>query len=183
MAAARAASICSIARPARPDRRTRCLDDPRECRAAEFVNLVGKEAYRSRAFANVAGKLPQNLVLGATMERPMLFRVGRTFAVVFCVGVVAIEFAAAADLPYLPGPAPAYVPPSWAGFYLGGQVGYGMDSVRWRNLGASAFFSPPNSVPLDRVSGVIGGGQPGYNFQYNLFVLVIVGSDPAAPFA
>src|ERR1700757_5516975 len=36
----------------------------RACRAAEFVNLVGKETYRSRAFANVAGKLPQNLMLG-----------------------------------------------------------------------------------------------------------------------
>src|ERR1700746_2455792 len=159
------------------------LDEaPREWRAAEFINLVGKETFRSRAFANVAGKLPRNLVLGATRKRPMLFRVGRTFAVVFCVGVAAIEFAAAADLPYLQGPAPAYVPPSWAGFYLGGQVGYGMDSVRWRNLGASAFFSPPNSLTLDRGSGVIGGGQLGYNFQYNRLVLGIEGSVSAADF-
>src|SRR5258708_1131013 len=183
MEAARAASICSIARPAPPDRRTRCFDEaPRECRAAEFINPVGKETYRSRAFANVAGKLPQNLVLGATRERPMLFRVGRTFAVVFCVGVVAIEFAAAADLPYLPGPAPAYVPPSWAGFYLGGQVGYGMDSVRWRNLGGSAVFSPPDFGTRGRGSGVIGGGQLGYNFQYNPLVLRIEGSVSAADF-
>src|SRR6516164_4585764 len=43
---------------------------PRECRTAEFINLVRKETYRSRAFANVTGKLPQNLVLGATRERP-----------------------------------------------------------------------------------------------------------------
>ena len=70
----------------------------------------------------------------------MLFRVGRTFAVAACVSVVAIEFAAAADMPYVTNPPPAALPPSWAGFYLGGQVGYGMDSVRWRNLGASAFF-------------------------------------------
>jgi len=56
----------------------------------------------------------------------MLFRVGRTFAVVVCAGAVAIEFAAAADIPYVQSPAPAYVPPtpSWAGFYLGGQLGY-----------------------------------------------------------
>jgi hypothetical protein len=70
----------------------------------------------------------------------MLFRVGRTFAVVFCVGVVAIEFAAAADIPYVTSPAPVDVPPSWAGFYLGGQVGYGTDSVRWRNLVRPRFF-------------------------------------------
>src|SRR5262249_34842883 len=70
----------------------------------------------------------------------MLFRVGRTLAVVVCVGAGAIEFAAAADIPYVQNPAPAYMPPtpSWAGFYLGGQVGYGADSVGWRNLGGSA---------------------------------------------
>ena len=113
----------------------------------------------------------------------MLFRVGRTFAVVFCVGGVAIEFAAAADIPYVQSPAPAYVPPpSWAGFYLGGQVGYGMDSVGWRNLGGSAFFSPPNSLTRDRGSGVIGGGQLGYNFQYNRLVFGIEGSVSAADF-
>src|SRR5260370_25699083 len=57
-----------------------------------------------------------------------------------------------------------------------------MDSVRWRNWGASAFFSPPNSVTLDRGSGVIGGGQLGYNFQYNRLVLGIEGSVSAADF-
>src|ERR1700757_5443016 len=94
----------------------------RECRAAEFINLVGKETFRSRAFANGAGKLPQNLVLGATRERPMLFRVGRTFAVVFCVGVAAFEFAAAADLPSLQGPRPPYWRPAGAGSFLGARA-------------------------------------------------------------
>jgi len=112
----------------------------------------------------------------------MLFRVGRAFAVVSCVSVVAIEFAAAADIPYVQSPAPVNVPPSWAGFYLGGQVGYGADSVRWRNLGASAFFSPLNSMTRDRGSGVIGGGQLGYNFQYNRLVFGIEGSVSAADF-
>jgi outer membrane immunogenic protein len=114
----------------------------------------------------------------------MLFRVGRTLAVVVCVGAVAIEFAAAADIPYVQSPAPAYVPPtpSWAGFYLGGQVGYGADSVGWRNLGGSGFFSPPNSLTRDRGSGVIGGGQLGYNFQYNRLVFGIEGSVSAADF-
>ena len=112
----------------------------------------------------------------------MLFRVGRTFAVVACVSVVAIEFAAAADMPYVTSPPPAALPPSWAGFYLGGQVGDGADSVRWRNLGGSAFFSPLNSVTRDRGSGVIGGGQLGYNFQYNRLVFGIEGSASAADF-
>src|SRR2546429_9501553 len=110
----------------------------------------------------------------------MLFRVGRTFAVVSCVSVAAIKFAAAADIPYLKSPAPVDVPASWAGFYLGGQVGYGADSVRWRNLGASAFFSPLNSSTRDSGSGVIGGGPLGYKFQYNRLRFCIAASGSAA---
>jgi outer membrane immunogenic protein len=98
------------------------------------------------------------------------------------VSAAAVEFAAAADLPYMKSPPPADLPASWAGFYLGGQVGYGMDSVRWRNLGASTFFSPLNAVTRDSGSGVIGGGQLGYNFQYNRFVFGIEGSASAADF-
>src|SRR5262249_60875686 len=54
--------------------------------------------------------------------------------------------------------------------------------VRWRKLGGSTFFSPLNSVTRDRGSGVIGGGQLGYNFQYNRFVFGIEGSASAADF-
>ena len=76
----------------------------------------------------------------------MLFRVGRTLAVACCVSAAAVELAVAADIPYLRSPPPVDVKASWAGFYLGGQIGYGSDSVRWRNLGASGFFSPLNSL-------------------------------------
>ena len=80
----------------------------------------------------------------------MLFRAGRnlirSLIIVGCAGFLHAERAAAADLSYpVKGPVVAPLPPSWAGFYVGGQVGYGMDSVGWRNLGASAFFSPPSS--------------------------------------
>src|SRR5262249_22888761 len=92
-----------------------------ERRATNFINLVEKETHRSRGFAHVAGKFPQNFVSGRPGRGHMLFRVGRTFAVVSCVSIAAIEFAAAADMPYVQSPAPAYLPPSWAGFYLGGQ--------------------------------------------------------------
>lgn len=98
------------------------------------------------------------------------------------MSAAAVEFAAAADLPYMKIPPSADVPASWAGFYLGGQAGYGMDSVRWRNLGASTFFSPLNAVTRDRGSGVIGGGQLGYNFQYNRLVFGIEGAASAADF-
>src|SRR4051812_34323322 len=115
----------------------------------------------------------------------MLFRVARCVLMSGCVSVGAIGLAGAADLPY-PGKArplaPGQPPRSWAGFYLGGQIGYGEDAVRWRNLGASATFSPLSSVTHDRGSGVVGGGQLGYNFQVNRLVFGVEGSVSAASF-
>lgn len=112
----------------------------------------------------------------------MLFAIGRMLVFISGLSAAAIKLAAAADLPYVKGPAPVHAPPSWAGFYFGGQVGYGSDSVRWRNLGASTFLSPLNSVTRDRGNGAIGGGQFGYNFQRDRFVFGIEGSASAADF-
>jgi outer membrane immunogenic protein len=116
----------------------------------------------------------------------MLFCAGRIAFISVCAGLGAIQLAAAADLPYpvkaRPPVAPAVVPDSWAGFYVGGQIGYGMDNVRWENLGTSTAFSPLGSVTRDHGSGVIGGGQLGYNWQYNRIVLGIEGSASVADF-
>src|SRR5262249_23336993 len=184
MAATLVASSCSVARSAHPDRRSALLER-RTVRGEEPQHLLTLSEIR-RTEAALSPTLPASFRKISCWGRPgrghMLFRVGRTFAVVSCISAVAIEFAAAADIPYVTSPAPVDVLPSWAGFYLGGQVGYGGDSVRWRNLGASAFFSPLNSVTRDRGSGVIGGGQLGYNFQYNRLVFGIDGSASAADF-
>jgi outer membrane immunogenic protein len=113
----------------------------------------------------------------------MLFCVGRSLIVAGCVSVGAVQVAAAADIPYpVKSPPPVDVPGSWAGFYIGGQLGYGTDAVRWRNLGTSPFYSPLNSVTQDRGGGVIGGGQVGYNFQYNRIVFGVEGSVSGADF-
>jgi len=79
----------------------------------------------------------------------------------------AIQSASAADLALkAPPPAPIY---SWTGFYLGANVGYSWgkaksvyDDPNFPNFGASALN--PLSQRLD---GVIGGGQLGYNWQAN----------------
>lgn len=97
--------------------------------------------------------------------------------------------AVAADLP-LRSPPPPYVPPppvfTWTGLYAGASVGYA-----WANDHASisdpgilttvvgdvvvpgvpAVFVPFGLSP----SGVIGGGQIGYNLQYNQWVLGLEG--------
>jgi outer membrane immunogenic protein len=89
--------------------------------------------------------------------------------------------ASAADLG-APAPAPIYtkapmaVPFSWTGFYVGGNVGYG-----WGTARDDPSFSQPGTDPAflatfdesdsDKVNGVIGGAQAGYNWQVNNFVL------------
>jgi outer membrane immunogenic protein len=113
----------------------------------------------------------------------MRFHVG-WYCVAGWLALGACELAAAADIPYpvKAPPPPVDVPPSWAGLYLGGQIGYGNDSVRWRNLGASNIYSPLNSLTHDHGSGVIGGGQLGYNFQVGRVVLGVEGSVSVADF-
>jgi outer membrane immunogenic protein len=67
----------------------------------------------------------------------------------------------AADLPARPAPAQVYAPAqfSWAGFYVGANIG-----------GASAHTTITDNITgasfaTGGISGVIGGGQLGYNFQ------------------
>jgi outer membrane immunogenic protein len=94
-------------------------------------------------------------------------------------------FAAAAAMPGaqaadMPVKAPRYIeqPPSWAGWYIGGNVG-GI----WQQNSASTScnFSCYENVGLARdpntfsKSGFIGGGQIGYNWQHGNFVFGIEG--------
>jgi outer membrane immunogenic protein len=99
------------------------------------------------------------------------------------LGAVSAQAAVAADL----GAIPNYqAPPTswgWTGLYLGGQLGYGGDAVRWGNVGASPLFSPLGSETHEHNSGVIGGGQIGYNFQTGNVVFGLEGSLSAADFS
>ncbi len=67
--------------------------------------------------------------------------------------------AADANMPYTKAPAAAQAF-SWTGVYVGGNVGYGWGTASVDSLNRS--LSP---------SGVNGGGQVGYNYQINHFVL------------
>ena len=95
------------------------------------------------------------------------------------VGTVAAQ---AAELPTRKeAPAPVFVPPpfTWTGFYVGVNVG-----GAWTNGGnrSATIFAPstfpfpistnfPNTNFGSGESGVIGGGQAGYNWQTGSFVL------------
>ncbi len=83
--------------------------------------------------------------------------------------------ALAADLPSQKD-APVYVAPppvfSWTGFYVGANVG-----GAWGDHNANIAASPIAAAQAinTRLSGVIGGGFAGYNYQINQFVIGVQG--------
>jgi outer membrane immunogenic protein len=93
------------------------------------------------------------------------------------------SFAAAADMS---APAPVYTkapPPtwSWTGFYVGGNVGYGLANNNG-NLSVLESGEPPltpaqlpllNTTDADKLKGIFGGVQAGYNWQARNFLLGI----------
>ena len=105
----------------------------------------------------------------AFMMRPILL----------LAAIVAVSgSAAAADLPApvaMPAPASA-PPPTWTGWYVGLNAGavWGDESVSWQ--GSGSFTAPTvaalaNSSPGHvRTAGFTGGGQLGYNFQFQSLV-------------
>jgi outer membrane immunogenic protein len=88
--------------------------------------------------------------------------------------------AAAADLPAplaMPAPPPPSAPPpTWTGWYTGLNAGavLGDESVSWQGTGgfsAAAVADIANSSPGNaRTTGFTGGGQLGYNFQFQSLV-------------
>ena len=100
----------------------------------------------------------------------------------------------AADLPsrkeapvYVPPPPP---PPMWTGFYGGLNIGggwsansnnnsylpyadttYGIGSTPFPGASPNLFFLPGGGQTNSNTGGVVGGGQVGYNYQINQFVI------------
>jgi outer membrane immunogenic protein len=82
--------------------------------------------------------------------------------------------ATAADMstPQLPVKAPPYVAPidvyNWTGFYLGAHLGGAWSNANWTDPVSGLGDSPNNS-------GITGGGQVGYNYQFGAWVLGVEG--------
>jgi outer membrane immunogenic protein len=99
-------------------------------------------------------------------------------AVAVVVAIFSLSFVGqsiAADLPQpAPYPPPVYAPPpppppySWTGFYLGGNAGYGFAT------GTLAVGGVTGLAPAT-LSGFVGGGQIGANYQLGNIVLGIEG--------
>ena len=88
--------------------------------------------------------------------------------------------ALAADMPQRPvykAPVMMAPSPTWTGFYIGGDVGYGWVTSDGTLTDSAGAFPVPYSADAN---GVIGGGFLGYNYQINQFVVGIEGDWQAA---
>jgi len=111
-------------------------------------------------------------------HKPILWGINMPKFLATTVAVSALAMtslvAKAADLPARPMPAPVYAPPplpfSWAGFYVGGNIGGAWTHTRITDELTGA------SLDTGGLSGVIGGGQLGYNFQNGNFVWGVEGT-------
>ncbi len=87
-----------------------------------------------------------------------------------CAAALGCGSAIAADLP-MKAPPPAHIPMavfSWNGFYVGANIGGAWSNGTVTDVVTGATFSTDNS-------GFIGGGQAGFNYQINNFVLGVEG--------
>ena len=101
----------------------------------------------------------------------------RSLVLAALCAVVSVQVASAADMPTK---APAYkavepIPYNWTGFYVGGHAGYGWGSNQ--STATSATTSFPVGFVFDRanMSGGLGGGQLGFNYQVANWVLGVEG--------
>ena len=86
--------------------------------------------------------------------------------------------ALAADLPSRQAPAPYFAPSvyTWTGFYAGVNAGAAFDNAKSQRFAAfGPILTTTVTTPLaggkNNTVGFAGGGQIGYNFQFNQFVL------------
>jgi outer membrane immunogenic protein len=100
----------------------------------------------------------------------------------FIAGIALTQIASAADLPRKAPPAPLLPPVfNWTGFYVGANIGGGWarDHGDHFCIDPTGVLNPPNCQVLPpgsehiSSSGIIGGGQMGYNWQTGQIVLGI----------
>jgi outer membrane immunogenic protein len=78
-----------------------------------------------------------------------------------------VAFAADAITEPAPAPLPVASTYNWSGAYIGLQVGGGWNDSRWSQIGSPTFNT--------NGSGAVYGGQIGYNYQFDKYVIGIEG--------
>jgi outer membrane immunogenic protein len=110
-------------------------------------------------------------------------------ALIAAIGATSAQAADLAARPYTKAPVAVASVYNWTGFYVGGNIGYGWGQdtspiISFADPGGAVGFAPyfvaNNVYPSRKPAGVIGGGQIGYNWQVNSFVLGAVTDFQAA---
>ena len=100
----------------------------------------------------------------------------RRSSIAFLAGAVSTlvltQIASAADMPVKAPLAPAIIPYSWTGFYVGANVGYAWGP--W-DASASQIIFDPSTTHDPKVDGWLGGLQAGYNWQSGRWVFGVEG--------
>jgi outer membrane immunogenic protein len=91
----------------------------------------------------------------------------------------------AADLPYRKGPIIEPPPPfSWTGLYGGVNIGYGFGNSDqdpgYATTAFPNFYGIPAWTIPNNLNGVLGGGQVGFNYQFNPWLVVGLEADVQA---
>ena len=95
------------------------------------------------------------------------------FLLATSAGFAFAPMAHAADMPAPVLKAPAALPPPapiWTGFYIGGHLGSAWQQAQNTFATSSGYFFPFSTTPTTTATGVIGGGQIGYNWQHGNYV-------------
>jgi len=97
----------------------------------------------------------------------------KAWVLLAAIGVAVLSRSAGAT--ELPNKAPAAVPAyDWSGLYVGANLGYGGSRANWTNLRSSPAATFYDALPGDsfsnRLSGIFGGAQIGYNVQNGRWV-------------
>ena len=110
-----------------------------------------------------------------------------TYARTATVAALVLTFAAApalaADLPTrMSVKAPIAMAPvfDWTGFYLGAHIGYGWSNHDVTQVTGTPAFPPGFVFPTSHPKGILGGGQIGYNYQIQHWIVGIEGDWSAA---
>ena len=163
-------------------------------RSTILFSQVGLSAWpRRSALGRSLNFCPGEGLLGKILDRPALF--GETEAmkqlirltILFCACAALALTAVAGPEPMPSGkemkqvaPAPPECDYTWTGFYFGGNAGYGWGSADtdFHPLpDAATFFDlAPQSLSPDP-NGFIGGGQVGFNWQWNKWLVLGVEAD------
>jgi opacity protein-like surface antigen len=96
-----------------------------------------------------------------------------------CRAASTIAFTHVASAADLPRKAPAYAPPpppavhNWTGFYIGGHLGAARSKLKTGALVSEA--GEPDEITTENDTGLIAGGQLGYNWQAGQWVFGLEG--------